>query len=319
MIARRDVLAGLVALSGPTRAAAAGAVSYRAPRTAHGAPDLQGMWSNASGTPLERAGAFKSLVISETEAQAFERSQRKVIHGIPGDDVGQDQAEWFEPDPPLARVRGEVRTSVIVDPPDGRLPYSPAGRGALGARLGQMGDFDGPEVRPVFERCLMGFGYPAGAPLLYTPQTGSACQFLQTRDFLVVRAEANHDVRIISLGPDAPPPQPARPWMGVSTGRWEGETLVVETTRFNPEESVRSLPYLLYLSPDAKVVERFTRTSPSEIFYDFSVEDPAAFTRVWRGELAFRKSRDPIYEYACHEGNYSLPNILAGARRAEGR
>ena len=180
-----------------------------------------------------------------------------------------------------------------------------------------MDDFDGPESRPLAERCLIGFGTPAGAPMLYGPQTNGDCQIVQTADFLVIRAESNHDLRIVSLRPDVPVPEVIRPWMGLSQGRWEGDTLRVETSRFNRAEGLRSIPCGLYMSPDAQVVERFRRTSRSEILYAFEVDDPAVFTRPWRGELLFRASRAQIYEYACHEGNYSLANVLAGARHVE--
>jgi hypothetical protein len=305
------MLAGLIAASASSRAVATAAKPIRQ------IPDLQGMWSNRTGTPLERPRSFKSLVLSEPEAQAFEFAQRGVITPVPGDDVGQAQADWFEPAPPLSRIRGEARTSVIVDPTDGRLPYSAAGRKVLGGRMRAMGDFDGPESRPAPERCLIGFGAPADAPLLYAPQTTGDYQFIQTRDHLVIRTETNNDLRVIDLNPALQSAQSMRPWMGASRGHWDGDGLVVETSRFNPGETLRSIPYQLCLSQDARVTERFTRTSPREMLYAFAVDDPSLFTQVWRGELIFRTSSAPIYEYACHEGNYSLSNILAGARRAE--
>ena len=306
MIARRDLLLGLAAA-----AAASGARAKASPR------DLNGFWSNLSGTQLERPAAFKSPVISEAEAQAYELGGRKVVHGIPGDDTGQDGAEWFTPDPPLTRIAGQARTSIVVDPDDGKLPYSPAGRKALIARLQAMNDFGGAEGRPIAERCLLGFGTPAGAPIIYTPQTNGDLEFIETAHHFVIRGEANNDLRIVSLDAQPPPPAALRPWMGVSTGRREGPTLVVETSRFHPDEGLRHLPYMLYLSPEARVTERFTRISPREVLYDFRVEDAGVFTRPWRGESLFRASSSGIYEYACHEGNYSLPNILAGARRIE--
>jgi hypothetical protein len=182
-----------------------------------------------------------------------------------------------------------------------------------------MGAFEGPEVRPAAERCLIGFGDPAVAPMLPVPQTSATFVFVQTPQALLVRAESNNDLRIISLDPATPPPAAPRPWLGVSRGRWDGETLLVESTGFQPAEGLRSLPFLLYLSPDARVSERFTRISPGEILYAFTVEDPAVFTRAWGGELLFRATTEQVFEYACHEGNYSLTNILAGAREEERR
>ena len=280
------------------------------------AADFTGYWTNASGTPLERPAAFKTLTLSAADARAYEAREGRIVRGVPGDDVGQDSAEWFGPAPPLLRIGGQARTSWIVDPADGRLPYSPAGRAALGRELRLIGNFDEPEVRPTAERCLLGFGTPADAPLLYTPQTNGAYEFVQTPDGLAIRAESNHDLRIVTFsgGLDGPA---LRPWMGVSRGGWDGATLVVETEGFNRGEGLRSLPFLLYLSADAKVTERFTHTGPGEMLYEFAVDDPAVFTRPWRGELMFRRLAAPIYEYACHEGNYSLTNILAGARRED--
>jgi hypothetical protein len=304
-------LAALLAASASGRGAALAAKPVR------GIPDLQGVWSNRTGTPLERPPSFKSLVLSEADAQAFDRRQSSVITPIPGDDVGQAEADWFQPAPPLVRIRGEARTSVIVDPADGRLPYSAAGHKELAARMQAMGGFDGPESRPAPERCLIGFGAPADAPILYAPQTTGAYQFIQTRDHLVIRTETNNDMRVIELNPGVAAVGTMRPWMGASRGRWEGESLVVETSRFNPGETLRSVQYQLCLSRDARVTERFTRPSPGEILYAFAVDDPSLFTQIWRGELIFTASSAPIYEYACHEGNYSLSNILAGARRGE--
>jgi hypothetical protein len=310
MIARRQLLAGLTA-------AAAWSGSQATARVRGGTPDLQGLWSVATGTPLERPKTFKTLTVSEAEARAYEVSQKGVLGVIPGDDVGQLESEWLEPNLPLTRIHGEARTSVVVDPPNGRLPYSPAGRQTVGLWFARMNDFRGPEGRPAAERCMIGFGTPAGAPLVYAPHTAGVRQIVQTRDHLVIRAEDNSDLRVIYLDAQNAPPQPVRPWMGVSTGRWEGQTLVVETTRFSPSETLRSLPVVLYMSPDARVTERFTRTAPDTIFYAFTVDDPAVFTEPWRGESLLSASRQRMFESACHEGNYSLANILAGARRAE--
>ena len=310
MIARRELLAALAA----STCAPAASAALRPPA---GPSSLHGMWSIATGTPLERPRAFKSLVIGEAEARAYDISQRGRVIPIPGDDVGQVETEWSEADAPLSRIRGEARTSTVVDPADGRLPYSPAGRAAVGAWFARMNDVRGPEGRPTPERCLIGFVSPASAPLVYVRHTASLRQFIETPRHLLIRAEDNGDMRLVHLDPADAPPGPVRPWLGVSIGRWEGKTLVVETSRFNPSETMRALPVVLYMSPDARVVERFTRTSPDAMLYEFAVDDPAIFTQVWRGESLFQASRAPMFESACHEGNYSLPNILAGARKVE--
>jgi hypothetical protein len=292
------------------------AAGYKAPRTADGHPDLQGQWTNASLTHLERPGDLKALVISEAEASAYEARQTGAPK-IPGDDVGQDTTEVWEQGGKLARLGGEVRTSWLVEPRDGRLPYSEAGRRLLQASLGGLYiNFDGPEARPAMERCLLGSNSSSGPPMLNSGYNNNY-QFVQTKDALVVVVEMNHDARIIPLAPAAQPaPAQIRPWMGRSVGRWDGDTLVVETDNFNVIGSWRgSSP--LYISPAARVTERFTRVSADEIRYEFAVDDPAVFTQVWRGELPLRRASGAMYEVACHEGNYSMTGILAGGRQKD--
>ena len=305
MLSRRDVLGGAVAVAAASVALPGAAAAWRR--------DLSGTWNNASGTPLQRTGAFRALTPTDAEAAAYRQSHGGV-QPIPGDNVGQDGAEWFIPDEPLVRVGGVARTSIIVDPADGRLPYSGPGRQALFGSLRATGNFDGAEARPAPERCLMGFGDPAAAPMLYMPQTTGDYEFIQTRDALAIRAESNHDVRIVPLGPVGGAGAPARAWQGVSQGRWDGDSLLIETTGFHALEGLRSIPDQLYLSPKARVTERLTRTSPGEILYGFSVDDPSVFTQAWRGESVFRGSHGRVLDYECHEGNYALGNILRGAR-----
>jgi hypothetical protein len=308
MLSRRAVLAGVPAALAPLTS-----------RAADWRRSLDGLWNIASGTPLERRPPFTSLVLGDADAARYEAREKDVVRGVPGDDVGQDGAEWFTPAEPLLRVRGQARTSIIVDPPDGRLPYTAEGRRALGARLQALGDFDGPESRPLPERCLMGFGDPAAPPMLFAPQTTGDYHFVQTPGALIIRTESNHDVRIVSLGREPAPSPPFRTWHGDSRGRWEGDTLVIQTTRFMDLESLRSLPDRLYLSSDARVTERLTRVSPSEIVYAFVVDDPKVFSRPWRGEAAFRRTEHQVLDYDCQEGNYALPNILRGARASGSR
>jgi hypothetical protein len=295
------------------------AQGYKVPRTASGRPDLQGQWTNASLTHLERPRDLQSLVITEAAATAYEASHDGAPK-IPGDDVGQDTTEIWEQGGKLARLAGEVRTSWLTDPPDGRLPYSEAGRKLLQRSMDALyTDFDGPEVRPAMERCLLGSNSTAGPPMLNAGYNNNY-QFVQTKDHLVVIVEMNHDARIIPLAPTAPQPAAAmsriRPWMGRSVGRWEGDTLVVETGDFNVIGSWRgSSP--IYISPAARVTERFTRVSADEIRYEFAVDDPAVYTQVWRGEMPLRRATAPMYEVACHEGNYSMGGILAGGRKKD--
>jgi hypothetical protein len=225
------------------------------------------------------------------------------------DSVGQRDTEWLE-DMHFARMNGRLRTSWIISPADGRLPYSAEGRRRVTARAtSDDTNFDDPERRTVLERCLLG---AAGPPIANLPAAANI-QIVQTAAEVVILSEVNHDARIIRLGGRHPPPS-VRPWMGDSIGRWEGQTLVVETTNLHPG-GVYRLGFLL--SGGAKVVERFTRVSPTQIRYEFSVDDPELYSQVWHGEMPLVRSQAPTYEYACHEGNYALPGILAGARHEE--
>lgn len=290
----------------------ADAGGYRAPRTASGAPDLQGIWTNLSLTRLERPADIKDLVLSDAEAPAIERKIiDKVAHPI-DDPTGGHDSEWWD-GAALARIDGHARTSWIVSPADGKLPYTAEGQRLAGAkRAAALGAFDGPEARALSERCLIPSWGAAGPPILNSPYS-ALYQIVQTADRVVILSELNGDVRIVRLNAQHPP-STMRFLAGDSIGHWEKETLVVETAGFLPGESYRTLPYL---SSEARVTERFTRVSPTEIRYEFSVEDPAIFKQVWRAEMPFLASQAPLYESACHEGNYSLPNILAGARAFE--
>ncbi|HEX3699903.1 MAG TPA: hypothetical protein VHV27_04445 [Phenylobacterium sp.] len=328
---KRILQAALVGvLSAAGLALAAHAADYHAPRTAFGQPDLQGVWTNASLTTLERPAGLGALTISDAQAAAIEkrRAQRLTAANRPtnpndpappvANDPGGYNASWTDPGTTMGRIGGQVRTSWLIDPADGKLPYSSQGRTAFDAALHKARtSFDGPEVRPLGERCILGFGSSAGPPMLNVLYNNNY-QIVQSPDSVAIDVEMNHDVRTIRLNAKRHLPPSIRPWMGDSIGHWEGDTLVVETTNFNPGESLR--PYFgatLYLSKDAKVTERFTRVSPTQILYQFTVDDPAVFSQVWRAEMPLNAAKGPVYEYACHEGNYALPDILRGARAAE--
>ena len=310
--------------------AAQAAPPYHAPKNAFGQPDLQGTWTNASLTQLQRPPMFKSLTLTEDEAKALEkrRATARAAADRPTDpnsgappaanDPGGYNASWTDPGVSLGRINGQVRTSWIVDPEDGRLPYSTTGRQAYVDTLRKArNSWDGPENRPLGERCVLGFGSTAGPPMLNVLYNNNY-QIVQSKDAVAIVVEMNHDARIVRLTDKQHLPAYMRPWMGDSIGWWEGETLVVETTNFNPGESLR--PYFdnsILLSPNAKVTERFTRVSPTQILYQFSVDDPATYTKAWKAEMPMNAAKGPVYEYACHEGNYALPGILAGARKAD--
>lgn len=302
---------------------------YITPRTEFGAPDLQGMWSIATQTNLERASRFDGkLVISEEEAIRIEAmvQARNEASNQPSDpdreaptagqNVGGYNTFWMEPGDRLAVVDGEIRTSILVDPADGRLPYSEQGQQNFAAAMQRRNSYDGPEVRPLGERCVVGFGSSGGPPklpVLYNNNT----QIVQTESHVVLVAEMNHDARIVRINAEHQQPS-FYPWLGDSIGYYEDNTLVVETTNFHPQQSLRSsLEHRFYGSTQMKVTERFTRTAEDTILYQFTVEDPENYSQPWSGELPMNQTGEQLFEYACHEGNYAMPGILAGARRAD--
>jgi hypothetical protein len=328
----RGVLAATAALvSLATAASAVAADAYKAPRNGFGQPDLSGTWTNASVTQLERPAQFKSLVITPEQARAMEQAsiaQASSADARPSDpkagapakanDPGGYNAFWIDPGTKAGQIKGQYRSSWIVEPADGKLPYSAEGRKRFMADVVRIqGDFSNPEARQLAEQCLLGFGSTAGPPMMNVLYNNTY-QIQQDADHVAILVEMDHDVRIVRLGAKQHLPPYMRPWMGDSIGWWEGDTLVVETTNFNPGESLRpGIPTTVYISPDAKVTERFTRISPTQILYEFKVDDPTAYSKTWRGEMPFNATKGPLYEYACHEGNYALPGILAGARHAE--
>jgi hypothetical protein len=303
--------------------------NWKAPRTPWGAPDLQGTWTNASLTSLERDGMFPMKAkMTEAEAQEFERNnafaQMSREDAKPTDpsvqakasaDPGGYNAFWLDPGTKLARVNGEPRTSFIVEPATGKIPYTPAGLKALTAARASI-NFDGPEARALGERCLVGFGSTSGPPMLPDVYNNNY-QIVQTQDHVMIQVEMVHDARVVRIG-GKHIPKNITPWMGDSIGRWEGDTLVVETTNLHPGQKAHyGIKQRFYLPPTAKVTERFTRVAADQLLYQFTVEDSEAYTQPWKGEVPMLATKDLIYEYACHEGNYALPGILAGAREGE--
>jgi hypothetical protein len=303
------------------------AADYAPPRTSFGDPDLQGLWTNASITTLERPARISRLVVSPEEAAGIERAinSRMAADNQPtaagtgappaGGEVRGYNSFWLDLGSRLAVVKGEIRTSWVVDPPDGRVPYSAEGTRAMRASVTGR-SFDDPEVRSLGERCIIGYGSTGGPPMLNVLYNNHY-QIVQSPGFVVIVVEMNHDARIIRLGGKHAPPG-TRTWLGDSIGRWEGNTLVVETTNMHPSQAYTAgSRHRLYVPPDAKVTERFTRVSADEIIYQFTVEHARAYTQAWRGEMPMRAAKGPMYEYACHEGNKSMEGILRGARYEE--
>ena len=311
--------------------AAAGAEAYKAPRNAFGQPDFSGVWTNASITQLERPDQLKGLLLTDAQAKVIEQggmARMRAADARPSDpnapapakadDPGGYNAFWIDPGTKVGAILGQYRSSWLIEPADGKLPYSAEGRKLFVAEVARIrGNFDGPEARQLAERCLLGFGSTAGPPMMNVLYNNTY-QIQQSAGAVAIVVEMNHDARIIRLTDRTHPKADIKPWMGDSVGWWEGDTLVVETTNFNPGERLRpGIPTTYYVSENAKVTERFTRVAAGQILYEFKVEDPTVYTAAWRGEMPLNSTKGPVYEYACHEGNYALPGILRGARVTE--
>jgi hypothetical protein len=288
-------------------------------RTADGHPDLGGTWSNAGIIPLERpkdlAGkrTFTEQEYAEYEKKVFRQSDRD----RPGQTgVGTYNGFWWDQGTKLAPNRN---TSLIVDPPDGRVPaLTPAAlqRAQDDRAYAREHPADGPEDRPLMDRCLL---FPTtGPPMLPSFYNGSPYgplttnyQIVQTHDYLAIFIEHNHESRMIPLDGRPHLPPNVRQWLGDSRGHWEGDTLVIDTTNFTGKTKFKGADENLHLT------ERFTRTGPDTLKYSFTVDDPTALTATWTAEYPMIASTDRIYEYACHEGNYGLAGVLSGARAGE--
>ncbi|MFL5295324.1 MAG: hypothetical protein ACJ798_02970 [Phenylobacterium sp.] len=302
---------GGVALAGMLLAASAHAGGYRAPRTSWGAPDLQGAWTNFALTRLERPPGVPARITKGADVAAIEHEIYE--HILPNDALGARESEWWQPSH-LAVIDGEQRTSWITSTPDGRIPYTDDARKRLDAwRAKALVDYDGPESRNTSERCLTPTFSVLSPPMQNAPYT-AGYRIVQTKDTVVIVSEINTAARVVRLGGRHDEPG-GRTWGGDSVGHWDKDTLVVDTVGFRPEEAFRAPVFLI--GPDAHVTERFTRVSPTEIRYAFTVEDAASYQRAWSGEMAFHPLAEPMYEYACHEGNTSLEGLLKAGRYVE--
>jgi hypothetical protein len=285
------------------------------PRTPDGKPDLQGVWTNVTITPLERPADLKDkAVFTPAEAAQYERDvvQRNNADRRDGSaeaDVGRAYNNfWYDRG---TKVIPALRTSLVIDPPDGRIPaLTPAAqqRVAAQAEARRQHPADGPEDRALTERCIL---WPtAGPPMLPGPYNNNY-QIVQGPGYVAIEVEMIHDVRIISTDGRPHLPSDVRQWMGDSRGHWEGNTLVVDTTNFSGKTTFRGSDESLHL------VERFTRAGPDMILYEFTVDDPASFTKPWTAQVPMLKMEGPLVEYACHEGNYAMTGMLGGARADE--
>lgn len=303
--------------------------SYEPPRTPEGRPLLEGHWTNTSLTVLERPRDLTTLVVSEEQAlraallrnQASARDSQPTDPSSPapqaGRDVGGYNAFWTDTGTSYAKIGGEYRSSWLVDPADGKLPYSEAGRKIFNAAFNQQRTANSdPELRSLGERCILGFGSSAGPPMLNVSYNNNY-QIVQTPDNVVLYSEMIHDARVVRMNSPHLPPQMRR-WMGDAVARWDGDTLVIETISTHPQESTRVYyGQSFYISKDAKITERLTRISDTQLLYRFEVDDPSIYTQIWRAEMVFNATDASSYEYACHEGNYSMPGILEAGRQED--
>jgi hypothetical protein len=288
---------------------------WTAPRTIDGQPDLQGVWDFRTLTPLERPAnlAGKEVLTDEEAAALEERTAASRVDAPPAaGNPGTYNQFWFDFG---TKVVDDKRTSLITNPVDGRLPaYTAEGERRAAARAeGLRRPANGPEDRPLYERCILGFN--SGPPIIPNGYNNNL-QLFQTRDYLVILTEMVHDARIVPLDgrPQASPR--LRQWMGTSRGRWEGQTLVVETRNFTAA-GTGTIGLRAPMDEHLSLVERFTRIGPETLLYEFTVDDPTIYARPWTAAVPMKKSSEQMYEYACHEGNYGMTGILAGARADE--
>ena len=312
---RHRFLASIPALAVVTAAVSlAAAKTWTAPRTADGQPDLQGIWSNATITPLERPRELAGKhFFTEQEATGYEKrilqeSNKDRRDGDREADVGRAYNDaWWDRGTKVVPTR---RTAMVVDPADGRVPpLTPAAQQREAARIEALRrPARGPEDRGLPERCIQ---WPTAGPPMLPSAYNNNYQILQTPGYVVILIEMIHDVRIIPLDGRPHLASNMRQWLGDSRGHWEGDELIVDTTNFTEKAPFRGSDQNLHL------IERFKRIDAETILYQFTVEDPTAFTKPWSGEAPLTRTIGPIYEYACHEGNYGMTNILSGARADE--
>lgn len=281
-------------------------------------PDFEGIWTNSTLTPLERPAEFASKpVLTGEEAAAYEKrvltqGDRDRRDGSAEADVARAYNElFFERGEKLARIGNGIRTSIVVDPPDGKIPpLTPEAQ----ARIARQREYarahpaDRAQDRSLTERCI--YWATAGPPMLPGPYN-NMYQIYQTPQYVTILSEMIHEARIIPLDGRPHVPAEIRPWTGDPRGHWEGDTLVIETTNFNDKTQFRGA------SENLKITERLKRLDAKTLLYRFTVDDPGTFTRPWTGELLLTAAAGPIFEYACHEGNQALIDILAGARAQE--
>ena len=312
--------------------------TWEPPKNEWGQPDFQGNWSNATLTTFERrlglGPVYTEAEVDEIEGSALSRILADVEPSDPNRGPPPVAERWSsrsnneiyrDPGDRVARVDGQPLTSLVTFPANGRIPpLTTEGQNRKDeyhAFRSQFGPYDHPEVLPIATRCLAFYGSSAnstmGPPMTPTRGYNNNFTIVQNRDHVMIMSEMIHDVRIIRLGEPDPLPKHVRPWFGDSWGRWEGNTLVVETTNIHPLMGYKEQTDKILNSEDLRVIERFTQIDEESLLYEFEVHDPRTYTEVWGGQVPWVKFDQQLYEYACHEANYSLVNILSGARYQE--
>jgi hypothetical protein len=317
-MAYRNILIAALSLGAVT---ALSAQTAKIPRTADGHPDFTGLWSNATRTPVERQANFAGKPsLTDAEAKAWEQKDAEAWNELDGTSTGPLHETkgsqgtgaynvlFYDMGSELMRIDGVKRTSMVFDPPDGRIPpMSQAAQARNAAARTSNNNVDDVKERGLSERCII--TSMSGPPMLPTLYNNNY-QIVETPDAVMIMVEEIHDARIVRMNAKHAPAD-VRQWMGDSIGHWEGDMLVVETTNFRPETHFRGS------SESLKVTERFTRVDDRSIVYKATIEDPTTWAKPWSVELPFLAIKGPIYEYACHEGNYAIEDILGGARRME--
>jgi hypothetical protein len=299
------------------------AKAWNPPRLADGHPDLQATWTYATLTPIERPRELADKAFfTEQEAADFEKRARQtrnvddnretkptargLVNGtVETEDLASAYNEfWWDRGTQAVSTR---RTSIVIDPPDGRIPALTSQAQRRMAALDEANQrlAEGPEDRPLSERCIL---RPNSGPPMTPTGYNNNFQLVQAPGYVVIYNEQIHDARIIPMDGRPHLPQGVPQWMGDSRGHWQGDTLVIDTTNFSSKASFRGSGEKMHL------VERFTRTDPETLLYEFTVNDPESFTKSWTGQIPMKRTREAMYEYACHEGNYSMSTTLNGAR-----
>jgi len=316
------VFATIAAMQLAAQTSTAKPKSAAVPRAADGHADLTGIWANATITPLERAANVNGkATLTDAEAKVIEKAaaselqnedggtEGPLLAGAGSAGTGAYNLLFFDRGSELARVDGVKRTSLIIDPPDGHIPFTAEAKQRQESGRRGVSRFDSVFDRPLGERCIIGFGSTSGPPMLPVLYNNNY-QIVQTKDAVMIMIEMVHDIRIVRINGTHAPPN-VRELLGDSIGHWEGDTLVIDTTNFTDQTRFRGS------SANLHVIERLRRVDGNTILYRATIEDPTAFAKPWTIEYPFLATAGPIYEYACHEGNYAMDDILGGARKTD--